>query len=210
MLKEVFLIVLLTYLLQTSVSCQGNGSSTSSKMYETTNPNEVSDTIQTTSNAILSDDQSANQTREYQTKVNNISEQPTSRLDSSTDIYVTEKTIGSTSEVVDGKTYTTTTKTPTTTAFTTTESDNDTTASENHTSTTSADDTDALTSQIQMMNTFTKAVIVIVCVCYFGAFLLCSIRVCVRRIKEKAPYAVYYSHLKNDRDDSGILMENME
>lgn len=81
----------------------------------------------------------------------------------------------------------------------------------NYNSTTSVDDCDSTNDHtIQTMNPFTKVVMIIVCITYFGLFLLCTVGVCVRKINAMPPpYSVEFSHPKNDRDDTVLLMENM-
>lgn len=62
----------------------------------------------------------------------------------------------------------------------------------------------------QTINPFTKVVMIIVCITYFGLFLLCTVGVCVRKINAKSPlYSVVYSNPKNNRDDTVLLVENM-
>lgn len=65
-------------------------------------------------------------------------------------------------------------------------------------------------STAKMVSFLTKGVMITACVSYFGLFILCFIKRFCNQTKAKSSYAVLYSRVKDDHDDTMVLMQHME
>lgn len=141
-------------------------------------------------------------------------------MESQTKNGTTLEANGTTLEATDGEAKTTATETVDTSMGTTADSEElnptesigiSTLLTTSSISSASNDTTEPnLNQDLTTISSLTKGLMITVCVSYFSLFILCVIRSWIKNFKTKPFYTVLYSRLNNNRDDSILLMENME
>lgn len=204
-MEKLILLVLVTFLYQINVFGQQEMTSTI-KTVKSTSINLSNTSVEINSIASLSEKETDNRTTSTIAVTESV--RVTTASSSTSDI----PDYNSTTTVVDRKTTNEETNTTAVTvSVRVTTASSITSNIPDYNPSTAVDDRDSTNDHtIQTIHPFTKAVMIIVCITYFGLFLLCSVGVCVRKINAKpSHYSVVYSHPRNDRDDTVLLMENM-